>query len=258
MRSNGRCMVVAPAPLQLAAHAHTYPHARAPTCTHRRMLPELGGPLAGGGAVNTSRLQRLFARLARDEEAAYRRRAEVLLGGGGRAHTQSRTRAVCRRRRLCARRPRDGCTPPRCPQYRRRKAQEEARRQADLETQVYALFDQVGLAGAWQGRRGRGAWQGRGRGFAEPRPCAALQTASALQASDLVCPARGAHPPPHLPAPRACQWGSCPRASTSTTSTNCWRASRPPLPGRWASARPTWEAAVRRRARARLPRSPRA
>jgi hypothetical protein len=39
------------------------------------MLPELGGPLASGGAVNTSRLQRLMSRLVRDEEPSYKRRA---------------------------------------------------------------------------------------------------------------------------------------------------------------------------------------
>jgi len=45
------------------------------------MLPELGGPIASGGAVNTGRLQRLLSRLVRDEEPAFKRRA--VSGSGG-------------------------------------------------------------------------------------------------------------------------------------------------------------------------------
>jgi hypothetical protein len=52
-----------------------------PRPSRSHMLPELGGPLAGGGAVNTSRLQRLMARLVRDEEPAYKRRAVRHRGG---------------------------------------------------------------------------------------------------------------------------------------------------------------------------------
>jgi 5'-3' exonuclease len=44
------------------------------------VVPKLGGPIAPGGAVNTPRLLRLFALLARDEAAAYKRRA-VRRGG---------------------------------------------------------------------------------------------------------------------------------------------------------------------------------
>ncbi len=45
------------------------------------VAPKLGGPIAPGGAVNTPRLLRLFSLLARDEAAAYKRRA-VRRGGG--------------------------------------------------------------------------------------------------------------------------------------------------------------------------------
>ena len=66
----------------------------AATASH--MLPDLGGPLTSGGAVNTvntARLQRLLTRLARDEEAAYKRRA---VGGTGGVGCRARVRACGR------------------------------------------------------------------------------------------------------------------------------------------------------------------
>lgn len=47
----------------------TRPHAL------QAMLPEMGGHIASGGALNRSRLLQLLVFLMRDEEAAYKRRA---------------------------------------------------------------------------------------------------------------------------------------------------------------------------------------
>lgn len=42
---------------------------------YQQLLPQMGGHLTGGGSINRSRLVQLLVFLARDEEAAYNRRA---------------------------------------------------------------------------------------------------------------------------------------------------------------------------------------
>lgn len=63
---------------------------------YKHLLPELGGHLTAGGVINRSRLVQLLVFLARDEEAAYKRRAVSTA-----ATASSHTNKACCFCRIC-------------------------------------------------------------------------------------------------------------------------------------------------------------